>query len=125
MLVSSAWAQTAGGMNSEALMGYMPLIAVFAIFYFLVMRPQSKKMKEHQEMCNGLNRGDKVLTSGGIIVEVKKVLDDETVSVALNADTEVKLHKTYVVQKLNASEAADVSDKKPAAKKTTKKAKKK
>lgn len=63
-------------MNGDLLGSLLPLIVLFAIFYFLIIRPQQKQQKEHQAMLDSLQKGDKILTSGGLIVEIYKVEDD-------------------------------------------------
>jgi len=60
-------------MNNDLLSSLMPLIVLFAIFYFLIIRPQQKQQKEHKAMIDGLAKGDKIVTNGGLIVEITKV----------------------------------------------------
>lgn len=76
----------------------LPLIVLFAIFYFLIIRPQQKQAKDHKQMIADLGKGDKVVTAGGLIVEVVKV-EEEFFSVKLNDDTVVKLAREYVAKK--------------------------
>ncbi len=79
----------------------LPLIVLFAIFYFLIIRPQQKQAKEHKAMVEGVQKGDKVISSGGIIVEIVKV-EEEFLRVK-NADgSEMKLAKEYIAKKLEA-----------------------
>ncbi len=78
MFISTAYAQgapAAGG--GDFLISLLPFIAIFAIMYFLIIRPQQRRMKEHREMVARLRRGDEVVTAGGIIGKVTKVDDDE------------------------------------------------
>lgn len=88
--------QTAG--QGSFIASILPLIVLFAIFYFLVIRPQQKQMKEHQEMVNSLTKGDKIVTNGGLIVEVVKV-EPDFFKVKLNDNTEAKLDKDSVLKK--------------------------
>ncbi|HIC10659.1 MAG TPA: preprotein translocase subunit YajC [Campylobacterales bacterium] len=88
--------QTAG--QGSFLASILPLIVLFAIFYFLVIRPQQKQMKEHQEMVNSLTKGDKIVTNGGLIVEVVKV-EPNFFKVKLNDNTEAKLDRDSVLKK--------------------------
>ncbi len=76
MFISPAYAQSAsaGGSLFEL---FFPLILVFAIIYFMILRPQQKRQKQHAQMIEALRRGDRVVTQGGIIGKVSKVLDDE------------------------------------------------
>jgi len=78
----------------------LPLIVLFAIFYFLIIRPQQKQQKQHKEMLESLTKGDKVITSGGLIVEIVKP-EEEFFKVKLNDDTTVKLSKEYVAKKID------------------------
>jgi len=76
MWISPAYAQDAAGGTTAVIMQLLPLILIFAVFYFLLIRPQQKKMKEHKGMLGALKRNDKVITSGGILGTVTKVRDD-------------------------------------------------
>ena len=75
MLVTPAYAQDAGG-AAAALTSFVPLIAIFAIMYFLLIRPQQRKVKEHQAMVAALRRGDQVVTQGGVVGKVTRVKED-------------------------------------------------
>lgn len=76
MFISPAYAQDAAGGTGAVVMQLLPLILIFAVFYFLLIRPQQKKMKEHRGMLSALKRNDKVITSGGIVGSVTKVRED-------------------------------------------------
>jgi preprotein translocase subunit YajC len=78
---------------------FLPLIVLFGIFYFLIIRPQQKQAKEHQEMINSLKKGDRIITTGGLIVEVVKP-EEDFIKVKLNDDVVVKLSREYVSKKL-------------------------
>jgi preprotein translocase subunit YajC len=84
MLISTAYAQSAGGVaSSDMLIQLAPLVLIFIVFYFLLIRPQQRKLKEHRDMVEAVRRGDTVVTSGGIIGKVAKVDDAElTVEIA-------------------------------------------
>lgn len=77
----------------------LPLIVLIAIFYFLIIRPQQTQAKRHREMIANLDKGDRVVTSGGFIVEIVKK-EEEFFMVRLNDDTLVKLSKDYVAKKI-------------------------
>ena len=77
---------------------FLPLIVLFAIFYFVLIRPQLKQQKAHKEMLANLKKGDKVITNGGFICEIVKV-EDKFFSVKLNDDTQVKLAKDFIFNK--------------------------
>ncbi|MCC7345851.1 MAG: preprotein translocase subunit YajC [Variibacter sp.] len=83
MLITPAYAQAAAGGGSDMVMSLLPFILIFVIMYFLILRPQQKRAKQHQEMVKNLRRGDTIITSGGLIGKVVKVLDDEQVEVEI------------------------------------------
>jgi len=93
MFISTAYAQAAAGApggGMESLMSLAPLVLIFVVFYFLLIRPQQKKLKEHKAMLEALRRGDKVVTGGGIVGTIVKVADDEaTVEIAENVRVRV------------------------------------
>ena len=67
---------------NEAFASFLPLILIFVIFYFLLIRPQQKKMKEHKEMISKIKRGDEILTAGGVYCKVLRVIDEEKIEAA-------------------------------------------
>jgi preprotein translocase subunit YajC len=81
---------------------FLPFILLFAIFYFLIIRPQQKQQKAHQEMVDGLQKGDKIITNGGLIVTVLKP-EADFLKVKLNDDMIVKLDKAFVSKKVDSS----------------------
>jgi preprotein translocase subunit YajC len=85
MLISPAFAQGTSlfGGGGDMLTSFLPLVLIFVIFYFLMIRPQQQKAKQHQEMIKNVRRGDTVVTSGGLIGKVTKVIDDDQVEVEL------------------------------------------
>ncbi|MHA1107960.1 MAG: preprotein translocase subunit YajC [Alphaproteobacteria bacterium] len=90
MLISPAYAQAAGGGGGFDIQALLPLVLIFAVFYFLLIRPQQKRAKQHKEMLGAIRRGDKVATGGGIIGTVSKVADDElTVEIAKDVRVQV------------------------------------
>ncbi len=83
MLITPAFAQAAGGDTGNMLVSLLPFILIFVIMYFLILRPQQKRVKLHQEMVKNVRRGDTVVTSGGLIGKVTKVVDDDQLEVEL------------------------------------------
>ena len=75
----------------ESIGAFLPLILIFGVFYILLIRPQQKKVKAHREMLNNLRRGDKIITSGGIIGTVNKVADNRELQVQVSEDVEIKI----------------------------------
>jgi len=92
MLISQAWAQSGGG-GGDFLVQLFPLILIFVVFYFLLIRPQQAKARAHREMLAGVKRGDRVVTGGGIIGLVTKVISDNEVQVELAEGVRVRLIK--------------------------------
>jgi len=75
----------------ESIGAFLPLILIFGIFYILLIRPQQKKVRRHREMLNNLRRGDKIITSGGIIGTINKVFDNRELFVEIAEDVEIKI----------------------------------
>jgi preprotein translocase subunit YajC len=93
-------------MEGSALAQFIPLILIFAIMYFLLIRPQQKKVKEHQKMVEALRRGDQVVTQGGLIGKVSKVKEDNEIEVEIAEGVRVRVIKTTVAQVLSKTEPA-------------------
>ena len=97
MFISPAYAQAAFGGSGEALMQFLPLVLIFVVFYFLLIRPQQKRQKEHKAVLEGLRRGDRVVTGGGIIGTVAKVLPDkDEVDVDIAEGVRVKVMRSSI-----------------------------
>jgi preprotein translocase subunit YajC len=79
---------------------FIPLILIFVIFYFFLIRPQQKKVKEHKAMVENLTRGDKVVTSAGIIGTIERVIDNEKVEVLISENVKVEIIKSTGIQGL-------------------------
>jgi preprotein translocase subunit YajC len=107
MFVTPAFAQAAGTAGpGSAIASFLPLILIFGIMYFLLIRPQQKKMKELKAMVDGLRRGDQVLTQGGIIGKVAKVGDDGILDVEIASGVTVKIPRHTISQVMNKTEPA-------------------
>lgn len=107
MFVTPAYAQAAGAAGAgSAFASFLPLVLIFAIMYFLLIRPQQKKMKEMKAMVDALRRGDQVLTQGGIICKVHKVGDDGVLEVEIAEGVRVKVLKHTIAQVMNKTEPA-------------------
>ena len=87
-------------MESSGIGQFIPLILIFVIFYFFLIRPQQKKVKEHKAMVADLKRGDKVVTSGGITGTVERVIDNDTVEVEIAENVKVEIVKSTGIQSL-------------------------
>lgn len=91
----------------EAIAQFIPLILIFGIMYFLLIRPQQQKMKQHQAMVAALRRGDQVVTQGGLIGKVAKVKDDGELDVEIADGVKVRVVQSTIAQVLNKTEPAD------------------
>lgn len=90
----------------EAFAQFIPLILIFAIMYFLLIRPQQKKMKEHQNMVQNLRRGDQVVTQGGLIGKVVKVKENNELELELAEGVKVRVVQSTIAQVLSKTEPA-------------------
>ena len=90
----------------NGLESFIPIILIFVIMYFLLIRPQQKKIKEHKNMVDNLRRGDQVLTQGGIIGKITKVKEDEEIEVELAKDVKVSVIRSTIVNVLSKTEPA-------------------
>jgi preprotein translocase subunit YajC len=107
MLITPAYAQAAGGGAGSAFASFIPLILIFAIMWFLLIRPQQKKMKEHQAMVAGVRRGDEVVTQGGLVGKVTKVKDDGELEVEIAPNVKVRVIRHTIAQVLSKTEPAN------------------
>ena len=87
-------------MSNSGIGQFIPLILIFVIFYFFLIRPQQKKVKEHKVMVEGLKRGDKVITSGGITGTVERLIDNDKVEVEIADNVKVEIVKATGIQGL-------------------------
>lgn len=87
-------------MSASGIGQFIPLILIFVIFYFFLIRPQQKKVKEHKLMVENLKRGDQVVTSGGIIGRVERVMDNDRAEVIIGDDTKVEIVRSTGIQGL-------------------------
>jgi len=86
--------------NAAGIGQFIPLILIFVIFYFFLIRPQQKKVKEHKAMVESLKRGDKVVTSGGIVGRVERIIDNDKVEVEISENVKVEIVRTTGIQSL-------------------------
>jgi preprotein translocase subunit YajC len=106
MLISPAYAQDVAGGGGDFFVSVLPLVLIFVVFYFLLIRPQQKKVKEHKSMVEALRRGDRVVTAGGILGQVVRVVDNE-VEVEIAKDVRVKVVKHTITDVLSRTEPAN------------------
>ena len=95
MFISPAYAQAAGG-DGSIIGSLMPLVLIFIVFWFLLIRPQQQKAKRHRGMLGSIRRGDKVVMGGGIMGSVTKVIDDDEVTVEISKDVKVRVKRALI-----------------------------
>ena len=95
MFVTPAYAQTAGG-GGDLVMSILPFVLMFVIFYFLLIRPQRKQMQERKEMLGNLRRNDTIVTGGGVVGKITKVIDDNEIEVEIAKDVKVRVMRNLV-----------------------------
>ena len=105
MFISPAYAQGIGG-GTDMFVQFVPIVLMFVIFYFLLLRPQQQKVKAHREMVSNVRRGDTVVTAGGIIGKVTKVKDEAEVEVEIADNTRVRVIKATITEVRARGEAA-------------------
>ena len=91
-------------MSGQGIAQFIPLILIFVIFYFFLIRPQQKRVKDHKEMVESLKRGDEVITSGGIIGIVERVMEDDRIEVIICEGTKVQIIKSTITSLLKKEE---------------------
>ena len=109
MFVTPAYAQDGGGAagSGSFLTSMLPLVLIFVIFYFLLIRPQQKRAKEHKLMVANLRRGDQVVTAGGVLAKVTKVGEGDEVEVEISHGVKVKLIRSTITAVLSKTEPAN------------------
>jgi preprotein translocase subunit YajC len=111
MFVSPAWAQGAGGGGLDGLGGLLPLVLIFVVFYFLLIRPQQKKAKEHREVLANLRRGDRIVTNGGLLGTITRVPNDSELIVEIAEGVKVRVLRGMVAESLSKSDPAPAKSK--------------
>ena len=99
MFISSAYAQAAGGDTQSTLLSMLPLVLMFVVLYFVMIRPQMKRQKEHKAMVEALAKGDEIITVGGFLGKVSKI-SETYIGLELADGVEVQMQRTAVVQVL-------------------------
>ena len=91
-------------MSGQGITQFIPLILIFIIFYFFLIRPQQKRVKDHKTMVESLKRGDEVITSGGIIGTVERVMEDDRIEVLIDENTKVQIIRSTITSLLKKEE---------------------
>lgn len=116
MFISPAFAQGAGDAGGGSMIvQLLPIILIFVVFYFLLIRPQQRRMKEHRSMVSNLRRGDRVVTGGGIIGTVTKVVNENELQLEIAEEVKVRMVKNSVQEVLSKTEPAEGQATQPAA----------
>ena len=91
-------------MNGQGIAQFIPLILIFVIFYFFLIRPQQKRVKDHKAMVQSLKRGDEIITSGGIIGTIEKVMEDDRIEVLIGENVKVQIIRSTITGLLKKEE---------------------
>ena len=91
-------------MSGQGIAQFIPLILIFVIFYFFLIRPQQKRVKEHKVMVESLKRGDEIITSGGIIGTIEKVMEDDRIEVNIDENVKVQIIRSTITSLLKKEE---------------------
>lgn len=117
MFISTAHAQSLGGGGGDFIIQLAPLVLIFVVFYFLLIRPQQKRMKEHKEMLANVRRGDRIVGNGGLVGTITKVSDDDdTITVEIADGVRVQMVRSMLAEVRGKGEPVS----KPAKKKASK-----
>lgn len=95
-MITPAFAQAPGGGGADIFMSLVPFILIFVIMWFLIIRPQQKRLKEHRELISNVRRGDTIVTSGGMIAKVTKVIDDGEIEAEISDGVKVRFVKSMI-----------------------------
>ena len=96
MLITPAFAQGTSVFGGDILSNLLPIVLMFVIFYFLLFRPQQQRMKKHKEMLTNLRRGDSIVTSGGLIGKITKVVDEREIELEIAPNTRVRVLRSMI-----------------------------
>ena len=91
-------------MNSSGFAQFIPLILIFVIFYFFLIRPQQKRVKDHKQMVENLKRGDEIITSGGIIGTIDRIMEDDRIEVIISENVKVQIIRSTITSLLKKEE---------------------
>jgi preprotein translocase subunit YajC len=98
MLVTPAFAQGLGGNSGGMIVQLLPFALIFVVMWFLIFRPQQKRVKEHREMVSSLRRGDTIVTSGGLVGKISKVIDDREIQIEIAEGVRVRVVRSMIAE---------------------------
>lgn len=104
VLISPAQAQVAGGLGGFDFMSLLPIVLIFVVFYYFLIRPQQKKAQQHKELLSSLRRGDRIVTNGGLIGVVHKVVSDQELQVEIAEGLRVRIARAMIADRLSKTE---------------------
>jgi preprotein translocase subunit YajC len=110
MLISPAYAQGTGLMDQNAMLQFLPLVLIFVVFYFLLIRPQQTKQKQQKAMLDALRRGDRVVTGGGIVASVARVVNADEVELDIAPNVRVRVVRSTIASVLSKPDPAAARD---------------
>jgi preprotein translocase subunit YajC len=96
MFITPAYAQAGGAGSGDFLISLLPFVLIFVVLYFLILRPQQRRVKQHQEMVSSLRRGDTVVTSGGLVGKISKIIDDREIQIEIAEGVRVRVVRHMV-----------------------------
>ncbi len=91
-------------MDGSGIAQFIPLVLIFVIFYFFLIRPQQKRVKDHKQMVENLKRGDEIITSGGIIGTIDKIMEDDRIEVTISDNVKVQIIRSTITSLLKKEE---------------------
>ena len=115
LFISSAHAQSLGGLAGFDFMSILPLLLIFVVFYFFLIRPQQKKAQQHKDLLKSLRRGDRIVTNGGLIGTIVKVVSDQEVQVEIAEDVRVRIARAMVAEVISKTTPAAAEPSEPSA----------
>ena len=98
MLITPAYAQAGGAGGGDLLFSLLPFVLIFVVLYFLILRPQQRRVKQHQEMISSLRRGDTVVTSGGLIGRSSKIIDEREIQIEIAEGVRVRIARPMIAE---------------------------
>ena len=98
MLITPAYAQAGGAGGGDLLFSLLPFVLIFVVLYFLILRPQQRRVKQHQEMISSLRRGDTVVTSGGLIGRISKIIDEREIQIEIAEGVRVRIARPMIAE---------------------------
>jgi preprotein translocase subunit YajC len=113
IVISPAYAQSIGGAGGVDFIALLPLLLIFVVFYFLIIRPQQKKVKEHRAMVEALRRGDRVVTTGGLIGTISKVTNERELVLEIADGVRVRVLRAMISEIMAKTEPVEAKDAKP------------